>query len=73
MQLCPPGTIYTTCEATGKHLCVPSCANNNGGCDEDEICTEVQNPDCEPGQCCSPINVTCSGKCFICNCSVYKC
>ena len=73
LQPCPPGTICTTCEATGERLCVQSCSNNNGGCAEDEICTEAPNPDCEPDQCCSSVNVICSGKHVIHDCSVYKC
>ena len=64
MQSCRSGTKCTTCEAPCEHFCMQSCAYNNGGCGEDQICREAPNPDCEPGQCCSPVIVTCSGKHF---------
>ena len=71
LQLCTPGSNCTLCESTGERYCVQSCAINNGGCDEEQICTEVSNPDCNPNQCCSPVNVTCSGKHLICDCNMY--
>ena len=62
---CPPGSNCTICEATGERYCNYSCAIDNGGCTDAEQCTEVAVPDCNPGECCSPVNVTCSGKHFI--------
>ena len=39
-----------------------SCAIDNGGCGEEEQCTEVANPICNPGECCSNVTITCTGK-----------
>ena len=62
LQPCPTGSNCTICEATGERYCNYSCAIDNGGCTDLEQCTEVAVPDCNPGECCSPVNVTCSGK-----------
>ena len=76
LQPCPPGSNCTICEANRERYCNYSCAIDNGGCTDEEQCTEVAVPDCNPGQCCSPVNVNCSGKHFLsylakCDCNVY--
>ena len=65
LKQCPPGTRCRVCDETKQAYCEYSCAANNGGCPEGDRCAEVTIPDCEPGQCCSRVNVTCSGNCII--------
>ena len=65
LRECPPGTICRICEETGEAYCEYSCAVDNGGCPEGVRCTEVEVPTCDPGQCCSHVNVTCSGNCIM--------
>ena len=62
LQPCPSGSECRICNATGETYCVYSCAIDNGGCAEGEQCAEVAVPTCQPGQCCSPVNITCGGK-----------
>ena len=65
-QQCPPGTIRRICKETNEAYCEYSCAIDNGGCPEGSQCVEVGVPTCNPGQCCSPVNITCpSGNCII--------
>ena len=59
---CPPGSRCEICKETGLPYCVFSCAIDNGGCEVGNQCAEVAVPSCMPGQCCSPVNITCSGK-----------
>ena len=54
------------CNNTNETYCEYSCTVDNGGCPEGSQCSEVAVPTCNPGQCCSRINVTCSGNCIIC-------
>ena len=63
-QQCPTGTICRVCEETGKAYCEYSCAVGNGGCPEGAQCAEVAVPTCKPDQCCSHVNITCSGNCI---------
>ena len=60
-QTCPPGSECRVCNATGEAYCVYSCAIDNGGCDEGKQCLQMDMPTCNPDQCCSPVNITCSG------------
>ena len=39
-----------------------SCAIDNGGCGDDQRCTEVANTTCNTGECCSSVTTTCTGK-----------
>ena len=64
---CPPGTIRRICEETNETYCEYSCTVDNGGCPEDAQCVEVAVPTCNPGQCCSCVNITCLGNCIINN------
>ena len=57
---CPPGSVCKVCPQTNLPYCEYSCKYDNGGCGGIE-CTEVDIPTCNPGQCCSPVNVTCEG------------
>ena len=61
---CPTGSECRICEETKQAYCEYSCAFNNGGCPEDTQCSEVAVPTCNPGQCCSQFNITCSGNCI---------
>ena len=65
VQQCPLGTIRKICKETNETYCEYSCAADNGGCPEGSQCAEVAVPTCNPGQCCSPVNITCSGNCSI--------
>ena len=56
---CPPGSECKVCGLTNTAYCDFSCSIDNGGCPEDETCTEVAVP-CPPGVCCSA-NITCGG------------
>ena len=67
LQQCPTGTICRVCEETKEAYCEYSCAVHNGGCPGGSKCAEVAIPTCNPGQCCSRVNVTCSGNCIINN------
>ena len=60
-QHCPPGTIRRICEETNETYCEYSCDIDNGGCAEGFQCEQVKVPTCNPGQCCSRYNITCSG------------
>ena len=62
---CPTGTICTICEETNVTYCEYSCDVDNGGCPEGSQCAEVAVPTCNPGHCCSRVNITCSGDCII--------
>ena len=62
MQPCPAGSECRVCEATGEAYCVYSCAIDNGGCGEGYLCTEMTVPTCNPGECCSNVTITCTGK-----------
>ena len=62
---CPTGTKCRICKATNETYCEYSCAVDNGGCPEGSQCAEVAVPTCNPGQCCSRVNITCSGNCII--------
>ena len=62
---CPPGSECRVCNASGEAYCVYSCVIDNGGCAEENQCAEVEVPACCHGQCCSPVNITCSGKCIV--------
>ena len=55
----------------GDRYCNYSCAIDNGGCAQGEQCIEVPNLNCNPGQCCSPVSINCSGKYFIIICDYY--
>ena len=65
LQQCPPGTICKICDKTNEAYCEYSCAADNGGCPEGSQCAEVNVSTCNPGQCCSPVNINCSGNCII--------
>ena len=65
MHSCPPGSECRVCNATGEAYCVYSCDIDNGGCAEGNQCAEVAVPSCNHGQCCSPVNIACSGKCIM--------
>ena len=65
LQQCPPGTICRVCKETNEAYCEHSCAVDNGGCLEGSQCAEVEVPTCNPGQCSSRVNTTCSGNCII--------
>ena len=56
---CPNGSRCRVWNETGEPYCEYSCAVSNGGCDEGSQCIEVDVPTCSPGQCCSPVNITC--------------
>ena len=71
LRPCPPGSKCRICEKTGEPYCVNSCACDNGGCPEGQRCVEVANQHCSPGQCCSPVNVSCSGKHIMYECNVW--
>jgi len=58
---CPLGSECKVCDTTGSPYCEYSCAIDNGGCDQNEQCTEVDVPTCSDGECCSPVNITCQG------------
>ena len=60
-QPCSPGSECRVCNATSEAYCVYSCAIDNGGCDEGKQCLQMDVPTCNPDQCCSPVNITCSG------------
>ena len=62
MQPCPTGSECRVCEETGEPYCMYSCAIDNGGCAEGEQCSEVAAPTCNPGECCSNVTTTCTGK-----------
>ena len=62
---CPPGSIRKICEETNEAYCEYTCAVDNGGCPDGSQCAEVAVPTCNPGQCCSRVNITCSGNCNI--------
>ena len=64
VQECPPGTIQRICEETKEAYCEYSCAVDNGGCPAGSQCVEVDVPTCKPGQCCSHVNINCSGNCI---------
>jgi len=49
------------CNETHLPYCEYSCTIDNGGCDQNEQCTEVDVPTCNDGECCSPVNTTCQG------------
>ena len=57
----PPGAQCEECE-DGQTKFVYSCDHNNGGCSDEERCTEVANPTCNPGECCSNVTIQCTGK-----------
>ena len=57
----PPGARCEECE-DGQTKFVYSCDHNNGGCSDEERCTEVANPTCNPGECCSNVTIQCTGK-----------
>ena len=65
LQQCPPGTICKHCEETNETYCEYSCAIDNGGCPEGSQCAEDDVLICNHGQCCSHVNITCSGNCII--------
>ena len=65
MRPCPNGSVCRVCEESGEAYCVYSCAIDHGGCAEEEQCTEVAVPACNPGECCSNITIECTGK--LCN------
>ena len=73
LRPCPPGSECRICEETGETYCVYSCAIDNGGCADGEQCAEVAVPTCEPGQCCSPVNITCGGKHYVRLQCLYEC
>ena len=56
---CPNGSRCKVLNETGETYCEYSCAVDNGGCHEGSQCIEVDVPTCSPGQCCSPVNITC--------------
>ena len=56
---CPFGSRCRVCNETCETYCKYSCDIDNGGCDEDSQCVEVDVPTCRSGQCCSPVNVMC--------------
>ena len=58
---CPRGSVCKVCNDTREAYCEYTCADDNGGCDEGSQCIEVDVPTCSPGQCCSPVNITCQG------------
>ena len=58
---CPTGSQCKVCNETGLPYCVYSCDIDNGGCDDERLCIEVDAPSCIAGDCCSPVNVTCDG------------
>ena len=58
---CPPGSHCKVCNETHLPYCEYSCTIDNGGCDQNEQCTEVDVPTCNDGECCSPVNTTCQG------------
>ena len=58
---CPNGSMCKICSETGIRYCEYTCVVDNGGCDEGSQCIEVDVPECSPGQCCSPVNITCQG------------
>ena len=61
LHQCPPGSVCKVCNQTNVPYCEYSCKYDNGGCGEASQCTEVDIPTCNPGQCCSPVNITCEG------------
>ena len=64
-QQCPAGAMCKICEETNETYCEYSCTVDNGGCPRTSQCAEVAVPTCNPGQCCSHVNITCSGNCII--------
>ena len=71
LRPCSSGSKCKIYEETGEPYCVYSCACDNGGCTEGEQCTEVAVPTCDPGQCCSPVTITCTGKYIMVDYNVY--
>jgi len=59
---CPNGSMCRVCNETGLAYCEFSCSINYGGCPEHSTCIETPVTSCLPGQCCSPINITCERK-----------
>ena len=62
---CPSGAECERCNKTNEAYCEYSCDIDNGGCPEDSQCAQVVVPTCSPDQCCSRVNITCSGNCII--------
>ena len=56
---CPRGSISKVCNKTRTKYCVHTRDVDNGGCDAGSQCVEIDVPACSPGQCCSPVNITC--------------
>ena len=57
---CPNGSRCITCNDSDKTYCEKSCDYKNGGCKEESV--EVVVLTCNPGQCCSRVDITCPGK-----------
>ena len=63
---CPFGSRCRLWNETRTPYCEYSCDVDNGGCGESQ-CIEVNVSTCTPGQCCSPVNVTCQkGMLYVC-------
>jgi len=62
---CPRGSVCRVCNRTRRAYCEYTCARDNGGCDTGSQCIEVYVPTCSPGQCCSPVNITCQSMLII--------
>ena len=63
----PPGARCEECQATGDPYYVYSCDYDNGGCSDDQQCTEVANTTCNHGDCCSNVTIECAGKHIPCS------
>ena len=63
----PPGARCEECQATGDPYYVYSCDYDNGGCSDDQQCTEVANTTCNHGDCCSNVTIECTGKHIPCS------